>query len=107
MENKKLAGLLTGLISFILILAFVELDASNPDVTKVAAIATLMAVLWITEAIPLAATSLLPLILFPLLSVLSGEEIARCVYNSVIFLFLADSLLQLQWKLGDCIDGLR
>ncbi len=93
MENKKLAGLLTGLISFILILAFVELDASNPDVTKVAAIATLMAVLWITEAIPLAATSLLPLILFPLLSVLSGEEIAGAYINSVIFLFLGGFLI--------------
>lgn len=93
MDNKKITGLLTGLISFILILAFVELDSTNPDVTKMAAVAVLMAILWITEAIPLAATSLIPLILFPSLSILSGEEIAGAYINSVIFLFLGGFLI--------------
>lgn len=93
MDNKKITGLLTGLISFILILAFVELDSTNPDVTKMAAVAVLMAILWITEAIPLAATSLIPLILFPFLSILSGEEIAGAYINSVIFLFLGGFLI--------------
>lgn len=93
MDNKKITGLLTGLISFILILAFVDLDSTNPDVTKMAAVAVLMAILWITEAIPLAATSLIPLILFPFLSILSGEEIAGAYINSVIFLFLGGFLI--------------
>lgn len=93
MDNKKITGLLTGLVSFILILAFVELDSTNPDVTKMAAVAVLMAILWITEAIPLAATSLIPLILFPFLSILSGEEIAGAYINSVIFLFLGGFLI--------------
>ncbi len=93
MDNKKIIGLLAGLISFILILAFAELDEANPDVTKMAAIAVLMALLWITEAIPLAATSLIPLILFPFLSILSGEEIAGSYINSVIFLFLGGFLI--------------
>lgn len=93
MINKQVFGLITGLISFVTILAFAEFDSTNPDVTKMAAVAALMAILWITEAIPLAATSLIPLILFPLLSILSGEEIAGAYINSVIFLFLGGFLI--------------
>lgn len=93
MSKKQLTGLLTGLISFILIIVFADLEPSEPDITKMAAIAVLMATLWITEAIPLAATALIPLVLFPLLALLPGEEIAGAYINSVIFLFLGGFLI--------------
>jgi sodium-dependent dicarboxylate transporter 2/3/5 len=93
MKQKQVVGLLTGIISFILIILFADLDPSNPEVTKMAAIAILMAILWITESIPLAATALIPLVLFPLLSLLPGEEIASAYINSVIFLFLGGFLI--------------
>jgi solute carrier family 13 (sodium-dependent dicarboxylate transporter), member 2/3/5 len=88
-------GFFLGLLIFILILIFVDLDSANPNLTKMAAVAALMAVWWITEAIPLAATSLIPLIAFPLLGILDGEKTAASYINSVIFLFLGGFLLAL------------
>ncbi|MCW8995174.1 MAG: SLC13 family permease [Psychromonas sp.] len=67
-----------------------------------AAIAVLMAVLWITEAIPLAATSLIPLIFFPITGILSADEIAASYINSIIFLFLGGFLIAIameEWSL--------
>lgn len=93
MNKKQTTGLFTGIILFILILSFAELDTANPAVTKMAAIAVLMAVFWISEAIPLAATSLIPLVLFPLFSLMPGEKIAGAYINSVIFLFLGGFLI--------------
>lgn len=101
MNKKQAIGLITGLVSFVTILVFAELDSTNPDITKMAAVAVLMAILWITEAIPLAATSLIPLIMFPFLSILSGEEIAASYINSVIFLFLGGFLIAIAMESWD------
>lgn len=60
-----------------------------------AAVAMLMAVWWITEAIPLAATSLLPLALFPLLKILPAQDTAANYGDSMIFLFLGGFLIAL------------
>ena len=88
-------GFFLGLLIFILILIFADLDPTNPNLTKMAAVASLMAVWWITEAIPLAATSLIPILIFPLTGILDGEKTAGSYINSVIFLFLGGFLLAL------------
>ena len=88
-------GFFLGLLIFILILIFADLDPANPNLTKMAAVASLMAVWWITEAIPLAATSLIPILIFPLTGILDGEKTAGSYINSVIFLFLGGFLLAL------------
>lgn len=67
-----------------------------------AAVALLMAVWWITEAVPLAVTALLPIVLFPALGISSGESITQAYINSTIFLFLGGFLLALameKWNL--------
>jgi len=66
-------GLWLGPLAFILVLLFVDLDPNNPLVTRMAAVILLMAVWWITEAIPLSATALLPIVLFPLLGIMRGR----------------------------------
>src|SRR5699024_11746062 len=56
----------------------------------------------ITEAIPIAATSLLPLILMPLGHVLSPEEVSAQYGNDIIFLFLGGFILAIameRWNL--------
>ena len=53
-----------------------------------AAVAVLMAVWWATEAIPIAATALLPLVCFPLLGAVNMADTAAPYANKVIYLFL-------------------
>jgi len=64
-----------------------------PDARHVLGITVWMVIWWVTEAVPLAATSLLPLALFPLLGVASPQEAASPYANQLIFLFLAGFLL--------------
>ncbi len=69
---------------------------------RVAAVGVLMAVLWMTEALPLAATALLPLVLFPALQIMPIKEAAGPFASPVIFLFMGGFLLALtmeRWNL--------
>jgi sodium-dependent dicarboxylate transporter 2/3/5 len=59
----------------------------------VAGIGVLMALWWITEAMPLAATALVPLVAFPLLGVEALEATARAYAQPLIFLFLGGFLI--------------
>ena len=49
------------------------------------AIGRLMAVWWVTEGLPLAATALLPIALFPVTGVLSMEDATAPYANDLIF----------------------
>ncbi len=95
MSRFQKVGFFLGSLIFIFVLVFLDLDSSTPNITKMTAVASLMAVWWITEAIPLAATSLLPIILFPILGILDGEKTASAYINPIIFLFLGGFLLAL------------
>lgn len=55
---------------------------------KVAIMGVLMAIWWATEAVPIAVTAMLPLVLFPLFGVSSIQEAATPFANKVIYLFL-------------------
>ncbi len=68
-------GLWLGPTVFALTLLFVDLEPGNPAVTRMLAVILLMAIWWITEAIPLAATALLPIVLYPLLGIMRGREV--------------------------------
>lgn len=102
MSKKQKTGFILGPLSAILIIIFFEFDPANPLIEFMAAVAVLMAVWWITEPIPLGATSLLPLVLFPLFGILDGEKTAETYVNSTIFLFLGGFLIALameKWNL--------
>ncbi|KPM09103.1 solute carrier family 13-like protein 3 [Sarcoptes scabiei] len=47
-----------------------------------------MVTYWFTEVIPMAITALIPVILFPLLKIVSSEEIAKSYFNGTIMVFL-------------------
>lgn len=95
MNAAKKTGLVISIVAAGLILLFGNFDPGNPQITTMAAIAVLMAILWITEAIPLATTSLIPLILYPILGILKMDEIAKSYINSIIFLFLGGFMIAL------------
>ena len=87
-------GILAGAFLFIAILAIpFRNDILPPAARFTAAVAVLMVTLWVTEAIPLAATALLPLILFPLLGVLTVQQSAAPYADQIIFLFLGGFLI--------------
>jgi sodium-dependent dicarboxylate transporter 2/3/5 len=95
------ASLIFAPIVFIL-LWLLDLDPSRPEVSRMAAVAGAMAILWMTESIPLAATALIPMVLFPLMGILSGKATAAVYFNSTIFLFLGGFLIALameRWNL--------
>ncbi len=60
-----------------------------------AAVAAWMAIWWLTEAVPLAVTGILPLALFPLLRIMSPAEVAGNYGNKMLFLFLGGFLVAL------------
>jgi sodium-dependent dicarboxylate transporter 2/3/5 len=102
MQTNKKFGFALGVIAFIILLLIGDLDPTRPQVNTMAAIAVLMVILWITEALPLAATSLIPLIFFPITGIISTEEIASSYINSIIFLFLGGFLIAIaleEWAL--------
>ena len=102
METRKKAGLILGAALFFLLILVCDFNPAKPQINTMAAIAVLMAVLWITEAIPLAATSLIPLIFYPVTGILSADEIASSYINSIIFLFLGGFLIAIameEWAL--------
>ena len=95
-------GLIAGPVLAILLLLFFDLEPGRPAVTRTAAAALLMAVWWMTEAVPLAATALLPVVLFPLLGIMDGKKVAPIYFNHAIFLFIGGFMVALamqRWNL--------
>ncbi|WP_202388781.1 SLC13 family permease [Pontixanthobacter aquaemixtae] len=95
----RLAGPLAAALVYFLLGSSPELSS---DARWVAAIGTLMAVWWISEAIPLAATSLLPIILIPALTERSVGETTAPYASSIVFLFLGGFLIAIameKWNL--------
>ena len=81
-------------------LDFVVQSPGEPPITQparaTAAVGVLMALWWITEAIPLEATALLPLVLFPLMRATPSVEVAAAPYaDDSIFLYLGGFFLAL------------
>ena len=100
-SRARATGLWLGLAAFLLLM-IVPVDPGNPAASRLAAVALLMAVWWVTDAIPLFATALLPLVLYPLLGIMAGRETAPIYFNSTIVLFLGGFMIALtmeKWKL--------
>jgi len=60
---------------------------------RTAAGGVLMAVWWATEAIPIAATALLPVVLFPFLEIATVREASGGYFNRIIMLFLGGFII--------------
>lgn len=81
-------------LAALLALLLIDPPAGMPrEAWRVAAVAALLATWWVTEAIPIAATALVPLVLFPVLGIAPMTAAAAPYANPVIFLFLSGFLL--------------
>lgn len=67
--------------------------ALEPEAARVLGLAAWMVIWWVSEVVPLGATSLLPLVVLPLFGVVPTREAAAPYANELIFLFLAGFLL--------------
>jgi sodium-dependent dicarboxylate transporter 2/3/5 len=102
LDRRRWLAVTGGPLLACLLWACTDLDPSHPAVTRMAGIAAWMAAWWLTEAVPLAVTSLLPIVLFPLLGVQSGKATATTYFNHIIFLFLGGFMIALameRWNL--------
>ena len=75
-------------------------EGLSPQAMAVAAVAILMAIWWMTEAVPLAVTALIPLVLFPPLGMASLDSTAREYAHPLVFLFLGGFLIHRRCNAG-------
>ena len=100
--NAKKIGLILGPILFVLARYFLTIEGLSDEANAVLASTLWIAIWWTTEAIPIAATSLLPIILFPLSSALSLSETSSSYGHRFVFLYLGGFILALaieKWNL--------
>ena len=99
----RLAGLIGGPAAAVAMLAFGAPAGMPAGAWTVAAVVALMASWWMTEALPLAVTALVPLALFPALGINTLDGTASAYADPLIFLFLGGFMLAAaleRWRLG-------
>lgn len=100
--SRQGLGLLLGVVGFCIALALPASEGLSPEGQRVGAVTLLMAIWWMTEAIPLAVTALLPIALFPALGVMSTASATTPYADQIIFLFMGGFFIALamqRWHL--------
>jgi solute carrier family 13 (sodium-dependent dicarboxylate transporter), member 2/3/5 len=95
-------GLFLGIFLFILFLLLPAPEGLSITAWKTAAVAILMATWWITEAIPIYTTALLPIVLFPVLEIAPIGDTTAPYANPLIFLFMGGFIIAIamqKWNL--------
>ena len=86
-------GLYLGPISFLLIYFLLSSPDLNPQAQAMLALTVWMAIWWITEALPIAGTALLPLIFMPLLGILQIDLVSANYMHPTVLLYMGGFLL--------------
>jgi sodium-dependent dicarboxylate transporter 2/3/5 len=102
MDRRKKYGFILAVFAFLVLIFIGDFDPAKPHLNLMAATTVMMSILWITETVPLATTSLIPLIFFPVTGILTADDVATSYMNSIIFLFLGGFLIAIameEWSL--------
>lgn len=100
--NSKNIGLISGPLAFLLILLFFHPEGLNPRANAILASTLWIAIWWITEAIPIAVTALLPIILFPLTGGLGLADTTASFGHKYVFLYVGGFIIAIaieKWNL--------
>ena len=100
--TRKWIGLLVGAVAFVVMLCVPAPVGMKSDAWSVAAVTVLMAIWWMTEAIPIPATSLIPIAAFPLLGIMPSKDATTPYANHLIYLFIGGFFLAVtmeRWNL--------
>ena len=87
-------GLILGPILF-LIFYNLPITIINPEADKIIAIAIWMVSWWITEAVSISVTALIPLTIFPLLGIMDMKAVAASYGSPIVFLFFGGFVMAL------------
>jgi sodium-dependent dicarboxylate transporter 2/3/5 len=101
MLNKKKMGMMAGPLAFI-ILQNLTLEGLSPEGQAILSSTAWIAIWWITEALPMSATALLPVILFPLTGGLDIETTSTTYFSPLIMLYLGGFVIAIaieRWNL--------
>ncbi len=93
--TAKRAGLWGGAAIFLLMLLIGPPASMATPAWHVAALTLLMAIWWMTEALPLTATALLPFLALPIMGVMDAKAVAREYYSDILFLILGGAFIAL------------
>jgi sodium-dependent dicarboxylate transporter 2/3/5 len=93
--KKQIAVLLVGLFVFSFILIMPQPEGMTESGQRLLAVVLLMAIWWMGEGTSITVTALVPLVLFPLLGILSSKEVAPNYTNHLVFLFLGGFMIAL------------
>ncbi len=88
-------GLWGGLTAFLILLALPAPGGMPLEAWRTTAIVLLMATWWMTEALPLTATALIPFLAFPLLGIMNASDTAGSYYSPILFLVLGGAMIAL------------
>lgn len=88
-------GLFGGMAIFIAMLIAPVPESMSREAWHVAALTILMATWWMTQAVPLTATALLPFLALPVMGVMTAKEAASQYYSPILFLILGGAFLAL------------
>jgi sodium-dependent dicarboxylate transporter 2/3/5 len=98
---RRQIGFIGGLLAFLAMIFLPSPEGLEPVAWHTAAVGVLMAVWWITEAIPIPATALVPLVAFPVLGINSIQEAAAPYANPLIYLFMGGFLIAVAMQRWD------
>jgi sodium-dependent dicarboxylate transporter 2/3/5 len=91
--SRSTFGLFFGPLLFLMFLLMPQPEGLSEQGMMVAGIAVLMAAWWITEAIPIPATALIPIVLYPVLGVMSPADVTQSYAHHLIFLFMGGFMI--------------
>ena len=102
MINKKNIGLFLGPLAFFLVKFFYNPEGLSNEGLSILASTLWVAIWWITEAVPIYVTALIPIILFPLSGGLELKQTTAAYGHKFVFLFVGGFILAIaieKWKL--------
>ncbi|WP_447529503.1 SLC13 family permease [Vreelandella sp. TE19] len=100
-NKAQTVGLVLGPLLFALTIMFFQPEDLSFEARMVLATTLWVAVWWVTEAIPIPATSLLPIILLPITGALDGGAVTAAYGNPIVFLFLGGFMIALAMEKWD------
>ncbi|MFC7498658.1 SLC13 family permease [Enterovirga sp. GCM10030262] len=88
-------GLWGGLVLFAIMLLMPAPEGMPVSAWHASALVLLMGTWWMTQALPLTATALLPFLAFPMFGIMSANEAAAAYYSPILFLVLGGAIIAL------------